>query len=64
MPVVLKPLTTHTQRLPIGAEVNEGDDLSPHTFEDLKERGFIGDEAEAKSESKFGSSYTARSAEE
>ncbi|MEI9995095.1 MAG: hypothetical protein WDM91_10905 [Rhizomicrobium sp.] len=30
-----------TQRFPAGAPVNSGDDLSPHSFSDLVERGFI-----------------------
>jgi hypothetical protein len=39
---VLKAFNTVNRRLKIGDPVNEGDDLSPHSFDELKLRGFIG----------------------
>jgi len=41
MHVIARPINTTTRRLRAGAEVAETDDLTPHTFADLKERGFI-----------------------
>ncbi len=43
MATVAKPFNSITQRFPVGKEVNETDDLSPHSFDDLVERGFIWD---------------------
>lgn len=40
--VVLKAIHTVNRRLRVGDPVSEGDDLSPHSFSDLKSRGFIG----------------------
>lgn len=39
--VVAKPFKTVNRRFAVGAEVRETDDLAPHAFADLKERGFI-----------------------
>jgi hypothetical protein len=39
---VLKAFNTVNRRLKVGDPVSEGDDLSPHSFDDLKSRGFIG----------------------
>ena len=39
---VLKPFTSATRRFAVGDPVNAGDDLSPHSFEDLKAGKFIG----------------------
>lgn len=40
--VVLRAINTETRRLCVGDPVSETDDLAPHTFAGLKERGFIG----------------------
>lgn len=39
--VVAKPFNTVNRRLRVGAPVEETDDLSPHTFDDLKKRHWI-----------------------
>lgn len=40
--VVLKAINTVNRRLKVGDPVSECDDLSPHSFDDLRSRGFIG----------------------
>jgi hypothetical protein len=44
MAKVAKPFNSITQRFAVGAEVSETDNLEPHSFDDLLERGFIVDE--------------------
>jgi len=44
--IVAKYLTTTRRRLKINDPVTETDDLSPHTFADLKTRGFIVEKSE------------------
>lgn len=39
--LVAKPFNSTTQRFVEGQPVSILDDLAPHTFEDLKARGFI-----------------------
>jgi hypothetical protein len=39
---VLKAFNTVNRRLKVNDPVDASDDLSPHSFEDLKSRGFIG----------------------
>jgi hypothetical protein len=39
--VIAKPLTTTRRRLAVNDPVSADDDLSPHSFADLKTRGFI-----------------------
>lgn len=48
MATVAKPFNTTTRRFRAGAPVSPTDDLSPHAFADLKTRGFIVDETDAK----------------
>lgn len=45
--VVAKPFNTTIRRMLAGTVVAETDDLSPHTFADLKTRGFIKSDAPA-----------------
>jgi hypothetical protein len=53
---VLKAFNTVNRRLKIDDPVCEGDDLSPHSFEDMKSRGFIGSgEPESSAPSRFAS---------
>lgn len=59
MATVAKPFNSITQRFRVGSEVNDGDDLSPHSFGDLKTRGFITDKAEAPASPSFGKRATA-----
>lgn len=40
----LKDFTTRLHRIRIGTSINESADLSPHKFDDLVKRGFIGDD--------------------
>jgi hypothetical protein len=49
--VVAKPFNSTIRRFRVGAELpwNKADDLSPHSFEDLKAKGFI---VEKKAEQK------------
>lgn len=39
--VIAKAVTTESRRLKIGDPVNAEEHLSPHTFDDLRARGFI-----------------------
>lgn len=39
--VVAKPFQTTLRRLAVGATVNDGDDLSPHSIESLRAAGLI-----------------------
>jgi hypothetical protein len=51
---VLKAFKTVNRRLKIDDPINESDDLSPHSFDDLKSRGFIGSsEPEPSTPSRF-----------
>jgi hypothetical protein len=50
MPVVAKAFNSITQRFPVGKEVSESDDFSPHAFDVLKARGFISDAHDRTSE--------------
>lgn len=50
MATVAKPFNSITQRFKLGAPVSENDDLAPHSFEDLKTRGFISDKSDTSSE--------------
>lgn len=43
--VVAKPFNTSIRRMRVGTAVAETDDLAPHTFSDLKTRGFIKSDA-------------------
>ena len=39
--VISKAINTATSRLKVGHPVTGGDDLAPHSFDDLLARGFI-----------------------
>jgi hypothetical protein len=58
--VVAKPFKTVNRRFAIGVEIRESDDLSPHSFADLKERGFITAASAAPSSSAANASRAAR----
>ncbi len=47
--IVLKPFRTNLQRFAAGAPVPVDADLSPFTFDHLKEKRFIGEEKPSKS---------------
>ncbi|TPJ60824.1 hypothetical protein [Mesorhizobium sp. B2-6-1] len=47
---VLKPFNSTSRRYAVGDPVRETDDLSPHSFEDLKARKFIGTPKPAQAE--------------
>lgn len=57
--VVLKSINTAVRRLKAGAEVSATDDLSPHNFDDLKARGFIGSSAPPQHYGKLAACVTA-----
>lgn len=40
--VVLKAINSTARRFKVGDVVSESDDWSPHDFNDLKARGFVG----------------------
>lgn len=40
--IVLKSFNSTLRRFPLGATVSDSDDFTPHSYEDLKTRGFIG----------------------
>lgn len=51
--VVLKAINTVNRRLRVGDPISEADDLTPHTYVGLKDRGFIGSAAAPSAPSRF-----------
>lgn len=52
--VIAKAITTASRRLKVGDPVSADENLSPHTFDDLKARGFISPkQAEQPAPSRF-----------
>jgi len=59
--VIAKPINTRVRRLRVGDPIRRNDDLSPHTFDDLKARGFITEKGEpAAPVSAFGGPHVAK----